>query len=152
MGEKLHFGALVTIVVINVSLLTPAEEDSWNMILDNPKVCPVTDCTSQMAMYELSPCFVLLQVCEFQFSIFALKCAQAAHQDQGPAHSILIDMECLAMLNRLPDAVESLTADLQNQVPSALCTPLLIHIFLSNLYMYSFKCVPREYFILKHFL
>ena len=45
MGEKLHFGALVTIVVINVSLLTPAEEDSWNMILDNPKVCPVTDCT-----------------------------------------------------------------------------------------------------------
>jgi len=59
------------------SLLTPAEEDSWNMILDNPG---------------------------------------SANPDQGPAHSILIDMECLAMLNRLPDAMESLTGDLQNQL------------------------------------
>ena len=34
----------------------------------------------------------------------------------GPAHSILINMECLAMLNKLPEAVDSLNQDLQKQL------------------------------------
>ena len=46
----------------------------------------------------------------------ALENPQTADQELGPAFSILIDMECLTMLNKLPDAVESLTADLQNQL------------------------------------
>jgi len=59
------------------SLLSPAEEDSWNLILEDPS---------------------------------------QADPAQGPAHSILIDMECLAMLNKLPEALESLTTDLQSQL------------------------------------
>lgn len=46
----------------------------------------------------------------------ALENPQTADQELGPAFSILIDMECLTMLNKLPDAVDSLTADLQNQL------------------------------------
>jgi len=44
------------------------------------------------------------------------------HPDQadpvqgGPAHAILIAVECLALLNRLPDAVEALNTDLQGQL------------------------------------
>ena len=34
----------------------------------------------------------------------------------GPAHCILIDMECLAMLNKLPDTLESLQSELQRQL------------------------------------
>ena len=46
----------------------------------------------------------------------ALESPELADQDLGPAFSILIDMECLTMLNKLPDAVESLTGELQNQL------------------------------------
>ncbi|XP_023334937.1 exocyst complex component 4 isoform X4 [Eurytemora carolleeae] len=59
------------------SLLSPAEEDSWNLILENP---------------------------------------EKADPSKGPAHCILIDMECLALLNRLPEAIESLTSELQGQL------------------------------------
>ena len=34
----------------------------------------------------------------------------------GPAHSILINMECLAMLNKMPETVENLNGDLQKQL------------------------------------
>jgi len=46
----------------------------------------------------------------------------------GPAHAILIDMECLAMLNKLPETVDSLAADLQKQLFSILTrsTQLLV--------------------------
>jgi len=59
------------------SLLTPGEEDEWNLILEDPDLADPT---------------------------------------HGPAHAILIDMECLAMLNKLPDAVESLSSELQSQL------------------------------------
>ena len=38
----------------------------------------------------------------------------------GPAHAILLDMECLAMLNKLPETVESLNSELQKQLFSIL--------------------------------
>ena len=41
---------------------------------------------------------------------------EAADPSQGPAHSILIDMECLAMLNKMPETVETLNSDLQKQL------------------------------------
>jgi hypothetical protein len=41
---------------------------------------------------------------------------QADPAQGGPAHAILIAVECLAMLNRLPDAVEALTTELQGQL------------------------------------
>ena len=41
---------------------------------------------------------------------------ESADPSQGPAHSILINMECLVMLNKLPEAVETLNADLQKQL------------------------------------
>jgi len=46
----------------------------------------------------------------------------------SPAHAILIDMECLAMLNKLPETVDSLSADLQKQLFSILTrtTQLLV--------------------------
>ena len=41
---------------------------------------------------------------------------EAADPSQGPAHSILIDMECLAMLNKMPETVETLNNELQKQL------------------------------------
>ena len=63
------------------ALLTPAEEDDWNKILNDP---------------------------------------DAADATLGPAHAILIDMECLALLNKLPESVESLNSDLQKQLSQIL--------------------------------
>ena len=63
------------------SLLTPAEEDDWNKILNDP---------------------------------------DAADSTLGPAHAILIDMECLSILNKLPETVESLNSDLQKQLSQIL--------------------------------
>ena len=60
-----------------MTVLAPADEDTWNHALENPEV---------------------------------------ADSELGPAFSILIDMECLTMLNKLPDSVESLTGELQNQL------------------------------------
>ena len=40
----------------------------------------------------------------------------SADTAQGPAHSILINMECLAMLNKMPETVETLNGDLQKQL------------------------------------
>ena len=59
------------------ALLTPAEEDEWNKILEDP---------------------------------------DSADTTLGPAHSILINMECLAMLNKMPETVETLNTDLQRQL------------------------------------
>ena len=64
------------------SLLTPAEEDDRNKILNDP---------------------------------------DAADSTLGPAHAILIDMECLSILNKLPETVESLNSDLQKQLSQILC-------------------------------
>ena len=52
----------------------------------------------------------------------------AADPSLSPAHAILIDMECLAMLNKLPETVDSLSADLQKQLFSILTrtTQLLV--------------------------
>lgn len=41
---------------------------------------------------------------------------QADPGQGGPAHAILIAVECLAMLNRLPDAVDALNTELQGQL------------------------------------
>ena len=41
---------------------------------------------------------------------------QADPASGGPTHAILIAMECLAMLNRLPEAVETLNTELQAQL------------------------------------
>jgi hypothetical protein len=41
---------------------------------------------------------------------------QADPATGGPTHAILIAMECLALLNRLPDAVEALNTELQAQL------------------------------------
>ena len=71
------------------ALLSPAEEDEWQKILNDP---------------------------------------DTADPSLSPAHAILIDMECLAMLNKLPETVDSLSADLQKQLFSILTrsTQLLV--------------------------
>ena len=38
----------------------------------------------------------------------------------GPAHMIVIDIECLGMLNKLPDAMESLRAELLPELQNVL--------------------------------
>ena len=71
------------------ALLSPAEEDEWQKILNDP---------------------------------------DTADPSLSPAHAILIDIECLAMLNKLPETVDSLSADLQKQLFSILTrsTQLLV--------------------------
>lgn len=70
-------------------MLTLAQEDEFNKILDNPKAANLTD---------------------------------------GPSHVIVIDVECLGLLNKLPDAVESLKSDLLDELQTVVIrsTQLLI--------------------------
>ena len=38
--------------------------------------------------------------------------------NEGPAHTIVIDVECLAMLNKVPDTVEHLKTEMKNEMQS----------------------------------
>ena len=77
-GEQIKARRLLLETANNAgALLTPAEEDDWNKILEDP---------------------------------------ESADQSLGPAHCILINMECLAMLNKMPDTVETLNGELQKQL------------------------------------
>ncbi len=63
----------------SAKILTLAQEDEFNRILDNPKLASLTE---------------------------------------GPAHVIVIDIECLAMLNQLPKVLEALKSELLNELQS----------------------------------
>jgi len=45
---------------------------------------------------------------------------KTADLDGGPSHLIVIDIECLCMLNKLPDAVESLKSELLSELQNIL--------------------------------
>jgi hypothetical protein len=39
-----------------------------------------------------------------------------ANLTEGPAHVIVIDVECLAMLNRLPNVIDALKSEVLNEL------------------------------------
>ena len=41
-----------------------------------------------------------------------------ADLNEGPSHTIVIDVECLAMLNKIPEAVDHLKSELKNELQS----------------------------------
>ena len=41
---------------------------------------------------------------------------KSADLDGGPSHLIVSDIECLCMLNKLPDAIESLKSELLSEL------------------------------------
>ena len=57
----------------------------------------------------------LLQEEEFQN---ILKNPKLASLSEGPMHVIVINIECLALLNQLPNAIEAVKSDLLNELQS----------------------------------
>ena len=65
---------------------------------------------------QLFLCCLLLKHCPLYVSQEILEDPKLADFKEGPVHTIVIDVECLAMLNKIPETARHLESQLKNEL------------------------------------